>query len=211
MSEKQEHQFPENWKNISSEEAIKHIKYLLEHYQEYDMRKFGNNGIVINEIYFFPVVISLQHGATFKYMDINWQKVHDSTEDIYPMIQQLIDVCNVEINKRKTEEVINAAKKAKKQRKASSFIMRGNIYDRNGIKLATDTIYYDIFARKDDFVHSPEELAKILAPILKISQINNQLKLYSTILKKRVLLHPLYYKYILIEINNLSKYKYLFK
>lgn len=110
MTQKQEHQFPENWKNVSSEEAIKHIKYLLEHYQEYDMRKFGDNGIVINEIYFFPLVIR------FEYMDINWQKVYDSTEDIYPMIQQLIDVCNVEINKRKTEEVINAAKKAKKQK-----------------------------------------------------------------------------------------------
>ena len=116
MSKKQEHQFPENWKNISSEEAIKHIKYLLEHYQEYDMCKFGDNGIVINEIYFYPVVISLRHGFTFKYMDINMQKVYGSTEDIYPMIQQLIDVCNVEINKRKTEEAINAAKNAKKQK-----------------------------------------------------------------------------------------------
>lgn len=62
--------------------------------------------------------------------------------------------------------------KAKKQRKAYSFVMRGNIYDRNGIKLATDTVYYDIFARKADFVHTPEELAKLLAPILKISQVN---------------------------------------
>ena len=59
--------------------------------------------------------------------------------------------------------------KAKKQRSASAFVMRGSIYDRNGIKLATDTLYYDIFARKDDFVHTPEELAKLLAPILKIS------------------------------------------
>ena len=62
--------------------------------------------------------------------------------------------------------------KAKNQRRAHSFVMRGNIYDRNGIKLATDTVYYDIFARKADFVHKPEELAKLLAPILKISQIN---------------------------------------
>lgn len=116
MSEKQEHQFPENWNNISSEEAIKHIKYLLEHYQEYDMCKFGDNGIIINEIYFYSLAISLRHGFTFKYMDINMQKVYGSTEDIYPMIQQLIDVCNVEINKRKTEEAINAAKKAKKQK-----------------------------------------------------------------------------------------------
>lgn len=62
--------------------------------------------------------------------------------------------------------------KAKNQRRASAFVMRGDIYDRNGIKLATDTVYYDIFARKEDFVHKPEELAKILAPILKISQFD---------------------------------------
>ena len=30
--------------------------------------------------------------------------------------------------------------KAKKQRRASAFVMRGNIFDRNGIKLATDTV-----------------------------------------------------------------------
>lgn len=63
--------------------------------------------------------------------------------------------------------------KAKKQRCAYSLIMRGDIYDRNGIKLATDTVYYDIFARKADFgQHEPEELAKLLAPVLKISSAN---------------------------------------
>ncbi len=80
--------------------------------------------------------------------------------------------------------------KAKNQRKASSFVMRGNIYDRNGIKLATDTVYYDIFARKEDFVHTPEELAKILAPILKISQVDLTEKLIQDVslisLKKNV-------------------------
>ena len=62
--------------------------------------------------------------------------------------------------------------KAQRQHRAASFVMRGNIYDRNGIKLATDTVYYDIFARKADFVHTPEELARMLAPILKISQFD---------------------------------------
>lgn len=80
--------------------------------------------------------------------------------------------------------------KAKNQRKAYSFVMRGNIYDRNGIKLATDTVYYDIFARRDDFVHTPEELAKLLAPILKISQVNLTEKLKQDVplvsLKKNV-------------------------
>ena len=71
--------------------------------------------------------------------------------------------------------------KAKRQHRASSFVMRGNIYDRNGIKLATDTVYYDIFARKADFVHTPEELAKMLAPILKISQFDLTEKLRQNI------------------------------
>ena len=60
--------------------------------------------------------------------------------------------------------------KAQNQRRGSSFSLRGDIYDRNGIKLAGDTIYYDIFARPADYVHDEEELAKILAPILKVSQ-----------------------------------------
>lgn len=80
--------------------------------------------------------------------------------------------------------------KAKRQHRASAFVMRGNIYDRNGIKLATDTVYYDIFARRDDYVHTPEELAKLLAPILKISQIELTEKLRQntsmTSLKKNV-------------------------
>lgn len=62
--------------------------------------------------------------------------------------------------------------KAKRQRKAYSFVMRGNIYDRNGIKLVTDTVYYDIFARRDDFVHTPEELAELLSPLLDIPYVN---------------------------------------
>ena len=69
-------------------------------------------------------------------------------------------------------DVRHFRQKARNQRRASSFVMRGNIYDTNGIKLATDTVYYDIFARKADFQHEPEELAKMLAPILKISQVN---------------------------------------
>ena len=49
--------------------------------------------------------------------------------------------------------------------------MRGDIYDRNGIKLATDKVYYDVYARPKDFndkIHTKEELARALAPILKM-------------------------------------------
>lgn len=58
--------------------------------------------------------------------------------------------------------------KAKKQRSAQSFVMRGDIYDRNGIKLASDKILFDVYARTPDYEHTPEELANMLAPILKI-------------------------------------------
>ena len=66
--------------------------------------------------------------------------------------------------------------KAKRQRMANTFVMRGDIYDRNGIKLATDKVLFDIFLRKADMEdHSPEELAQMLSPILHLP--------YSTLLK----------------------------
>lgn len=60
--------------------------------------------------------------------------------------------------------------KAKSQRVGRIFSMRGDIYDRNGIKLATDKVFSDVYAHPADYDHSPEELAKILAPILKVSK-----------------------------------------
>src|SRR5574344_2108918 len=59
--------------------------------------------------------------------------------------------------------------RAKRQRSSTSFVMRGDIFDRNGIKLASDKISYDVYAHPADYDHSPQELAKKLAPYLKIS------------------------------------------
>lgn len=60
--------------------------------------------------------------------------------------------------------------KAKRQRSSRNFIMRGDIFDRNGLKLASDKISFDVYAHPGDYDHSPEELAKMLAPYLKISK-----------------------------------------
>ena len=63
--------------------------------------------------------------------------------------------------------------KAKKQRASQNFAVRGDIYDRNGIKLATDDVFYNVFARRADYDEdesSPEVIAKKLAPILKVSK-----------------------------------------
>lgn len=58
--------------------------------------------------------------------------------------------------------------KAQRQRSAKSFIMRGSILDRNGIKLASDQTSYNVYAHKEYFDHTPRELAEILAPYLKM-------------------------------------------
>lgn len=66
-------------------------------------------------------------------------------------------------------DVKNYRMRAKRQRSSKNFVMRGDIFDRNGVKLASDRIYYDVYAHPADYDSSPEELAKLLAPYLKIS------------------------------------------
>lgn len=58
--------------------------------------------------------------------------------------------------------------RAQNQRAGRTFSMRGDIYDRNGIKLATDKVYSDVYAHPANYDSTPEELAKLLAPILRI-------------------------------------------
>ena len=65
-------------------------------------------------------------------------------------------------------DVRNYRAKAKSQRIGRIFSMRGDIFDRNGIKLATDKVYSDVYAHPADYDSTPEELAKLLAPILKM-------------------------------------------
>ena len=63
--------------------------------------------------------------------------------------------------------------RAAKQRASQNFAVRGDIYDRNGIKLATDDVFYNVFARRADYDNdesSPEAIANALAPILQISK-----------------------------------------
>ncbi len=68
--------------------------------------------------------------------------------------------------------------KARNQRINRSFVMRGDIYDRNGIKLATDKVYSDVYAHPANYDSSEEDLAKKLSPILKIpyGELLNMLK-----------------------------------
>lgn len=69
--------------------------------------------------------------------------------------------------------------KGKMQRSSHDFAVRGDIYDRHGIKLATDRIYYNIYARPVDYSkkETPEKIAKLFAPVLGIPEAELRTKL----------------------------------
>ena len=77
-----------------------------------------------------------------------------------------------------------------RQRQAASRIMRGTIVDRNGIKMASDKMRYEVYAHPSEYKHSPHELAEWLSDLLKISVPELEKKLsnarYITTLKKDV-------------------------
>lgn len=68
------------------------------------------------------------------------------------------------------------------QRANHDFAVRGDIYDRHGIKLATDRIYYNIYARPVEYSkkENPRKIAKLLAPVLDIPEASLYSKLSNT-------------------------------
>lgn len=64
--------------------------------------------------------------------------------------------------------------RGKMQRASHDFELRGDIYDRNGIKLATDRIYYNIYVRPVDYSkrETPEKIANLIAPVLNLNEKN---------------------------------------
>ena len=62
--------------------------------------------------------------------------------------------------------------KAINQRASKNFVMRGQIVDRNGLRLAVDKVSYDVSVHKLYLDYEPEELAEKIAPILKMDKGN---------------------------------------
>ena len=57
-------------------------------------------------------------------------------------------------------DVRHYKQKAINQRYSKNFIMRGQILDRNGLRLAVDKTSYNLYLHKEYFDHEPEELAE---------------------------------------------------
>ena len=70
------------------------------------------------------------------------------------------------------------------QRSSHDFAVRGDIYDRHEIKLATDRIYYNIYARPVDYskTETPRKIAQLFSPVLNIPEA----KLYNTLSNTKI-------------------------
>lgn len=73
----------------------------------------------------------------------------------------------------------NYKEKGRIQRANHDFAVRGDIFDRHGIKLATDRIYYNIYARPVEYSEkeNPRRIAKLLSPVLGLSEASLYKKL----------------------------------
>lgn len=65
-------------------------------------------------------------------------------------------------------DIRNCKKKAKSQRTSKMYVLRGEIVDRYGFKLAADKTTFILYAHPNYYDRSPEELAVILSPYVKI-------------------------------------------
>ncbi len=79
----------------------------------------------------------------------------------------IIHLFNLQIFDKK-----NYREKGRLQRSSREFAVRGDIFDRHGLKLATDKIYYNVFARPVEYnkKENPAKLAKLLSPVLGIPE-----------------------------------------
>jgi len=65
-------------------------------------------------------------------------------------------------------DIRNCKKKAKSQRTSKMYVLRGEIVDRYGFKLAADKTTFVLYAHPNYYDYPPAELAEILSPYVKI-------------------------------------------
>lgn len=63
-------------------------------------------------------------------------------------------------------DIRNYRDRATKQRSTKNYVLRGEILDRNGMKLATTNTTYHIYAHPEYYDYTPDELAQKIAPII---------------------------------------------
>ena len=65
-------------------------------------------------------------------------------------------------------DIRHCKKKAKSQRTSKMYVLRGEIVDRYGFKLAADKTTFILYAHPNYYDYTPQKLAEILQPYLKM-------------------------------------------
>lgn len=82
-------------------------------------------------------------------------------------------------------DIRNCKKKAKSQRTSKMYVLRGEIVDRYGFKLAADKTTFILYAHPNYYDYTPQKLAEILQPYLKMPMAELVKKLSAT--NKRII------------------------
>ncbi len=106
MSKTPQHVFPTNWVNITNEEVVIHLEYLLEHVKEYQIVSNSPECIEIAGIKFDRHCDGTKYGRylyPFPCFYINHQKIcSDGNNDgTYKLCRKIFDVCQQELLKQK--------------------------------------------------------------------------------------------------------------
>ena len=88
------HEFPKDWSKLSEEEIVSHLKYLLDHIQEYEIQQVAKNKIIIgNIIRIFDVNNGVFHGLEDKYITYLSRNSY-----AFYVLNSLYDKCEQQIN-----------------------------------------------------------------------------------------------------------------
>jgi len=120
MSEKRE--IPNCWSVMSEKEVADNLRYLLEHYREYDIRISENGTIYIGNV--LSIIVSKQTIVDTFYV-VNLRAVCGAGETIN-LLDKLIDACQVEFLKRHnklTEQYADAKKQIEKMKERETWLI----------------------------------------------------------------------------------------
>lgn len=107
-----------------------------------------------------------------KFFKINLKKFKERTKVVKVILISVSAVLLLQMASLQLLDLSHNREKARNDRMKKTHVFRGEIFDRNGLKLATDGTVYDIYAHpqyyKDN--ETPEDVARVLAPLLKKPQ-----------------------------------------
>ena len=108
--------FPTNWSNLTDEQVLANINYLVEHYKDYEIKRVSKNSILIENVCLTKAIFQKKH--VFYVNSKFYQCGNYPYGQMYGNLRQLFDICEQEIEPKKKFEIFS------KKRKLEDIIVR---------------------------------------------------------------------------------------